>query len=96
MNQFEMIKTDFTFIFYELAKKVSKFAQERAKKSKVSDGEEVASNTNPLRNIIIGNIVERTEGALSKPIFDENVPFDDSKGFPKPKRIDQKVLYSIE
>lgn len=70
---------------------MSKFAQERAKKSKVSDSAEVASNTNPLRNIIIGNIVERTEGGQSKRIGDESVILDDSKGFPKPKRIDQKV-----
>lgn len=73
---------------------MSKFAQERAKKSKASDGEEIASNTNPLRNIIIGNIVERREGESSKQILDESAPSDDSKGFPKPKRIDQKVGYT--
>lgn len=72
---------------------MSKFAQERAKKSKVPDAEETASNTNPLRNIIIGNIVERTEGKSTKQIFDECEPIDDSKGFPKPKRIDQKVYH---
>lgn len=76
---------------------MSKFAQERAKKSKVMDSEEIAPNTNPIRNIIIGNIVERTEGeSSSKQIVDENVSFDDSKGFPKPKRIDQKVLSTVE
>lgn len=82
-----------SYFFCDSAKKVSKFAQERAKKSKVSDGENVTSNTNSLQNIIIGNIVERTEGESSKLILDESMSTDDSKGFPKPKRIDQKVFH---
>lgn len=71
---------------------MSKFAQERAKQSKVTENAEAVPNANSLHNIIIGNIVERTEGGSSNQIADENVSLDDSKGFPKPKRIDQKVL----
>ena len=77
------------------AKKMSKFAQERAKQLKVSDSEESAPKASPLQNIIIGNIVERREGKSSK-LAEEITSFDDSKGFPKPKRIDQKVLHAVE
>lgn len=75
-----------------LAKKLSKFAQERAKqaktdKEKANEGDNLSS-----RNIIIGNIVERIEGVEPIPNVVENFSFDDSEGFPKPKRIDQKVF----
>lgn len=74
-----------------LAKKLSKFALERAKQSKASDNEKPTLGTSSMRNIIIGNVVERSEGKPVEHNEVENVSFDDSEGFPKPKRIDKKV-----
>lgn len=78
--------------FVLIAKKMSKFAQERAKQLKKSDKEKPEPvDSLPPQNIIIGNIVERTESAIQTNI-EEHASFDDSKGFPKPQRIDQKVI----
>lgn len=49
-------------------------------------------NNRPSHNIIIGNIVERTEGVTQSNV-EQNAFFDDSKGFPRPERIDQKVIF---
>lgn len=79
------------------AKKLSKFAQERAKQTKALEKEK--SNTESgftASNIIIGNIVERKEGIGLDRSEVECVSFDDSVGFPKPKRIDKKVLNSFK
>lgn len=75
-----------------LAKKMSKFAQERAMRSKAPDKPKAATEDGSLRNVIIGNIVERKEGQSIQLNEVENVSFDDSEGFPKPKRIDKKVI----
>lgn len=80
-------------INFTSAKRISKFAQERAKQSKTKDKEtSSAVSSFASRNIVIGNIVERTEGIGSEQNVVENVSFDDSEGFPKPKRIDKKVI----
>lgn len=56
-------------------------------KPSTSKAENIAS-----QNIIIGNIVERKEGIELQRNVVEVVSFDDSEGFPKPKRIDKKVI----
>lgn len=71
---------------------MSKFAQERAKHSKEPKKPKTDAEDGSLRNIIIGNIVERQDGQPIQQNKVENVSFDDSNGFPKPKRIDQKVF----
>lgn len=79
-----------------LAKKLSKFAQERAKQSKTLEKEKTSTESGfTPSNIIIGNIVERKEGIAPDRSAVDNVSFDDSVGFPKPKRIDKKVLNSL-
>lgn len=73
---------------------MSKFAQERAKQSTTSEKEKT-DGTFSSGNIIIGNIVERKEGVERDRIVVENLSFDDSEGFPKPKRIDKKVFHYL-
>lgn len=75
------------------AKKLSKFAQERAKQSNKASAEKAEpESSQPASKIIIGNIVERTEGASQLNVC-EDALFDEAKGFPKPERIDQKVFF---
>lgn len=82
-------------IFLASAKRLSKFAQEREKQSKAGDKEESSvDRALPSRNIIIGGIFERIECDSPTENVIEIVPFDESSGFPKAKRIDQKVLFS--
>lgn len=77
------------------AKRLSKFAQEREKQSKAGDKEESSSDPAlPSRNIIIGDIFERIECDSPTKNVIENVPFNEPSGFPKAKRIDQKVIFS--
>lgn len=85
-----------SFLFFNLAKKLSKFAQERKKQSKTLEKEKnnTESGLTPS-NIIIGNIVERKEGIGLDRSAVESVSIDDSVGFPKPKRIDKKVRNSL-
>lgn len=76
-----------------LEKKMSKFAQERANKAKLLNKEKTSQNEDSFPKIIIGNVVERTEGTTAEQNAIANVSFDDSEGFPKPKRIDKKVFF---
>lgn len=72
---------------------MSKFAQDREKQSKAVDKEKTSTDRAlPSRNIIIGGIVERVESDSSTENVIENVSFGESSGFPRAKRIDQKVL----
>lgn len=82
-------------IFFKLrfkitAKKLSKFAQQRANASTIKEKPEKDVK---LSNIIIGNVFERTQNdsnVIETKIYDEikSRPSDD---FPKPKRVNQNV-----
>lgn len=87
-----------TFFFhFRLAKSVSKFARERAqlKASSASISNTDRGDSQPAntfsQNVIIGNIVERSESAHAVEFAEINSDFDSSGGFPRPKRIDKKV-----
>lgn len=77
-----------------IAKKVSRFAQERANKLKSLESQLKSSTPTLSSNIIIGPIVERND-------MDGIVVESTSKsaevnegGFPKPQRINQNVIFT--
>lgn len=74
---------------------MSKFAQERVNHLKSSNDsppvDKLTEKPISTQNIVIGNIVERTENVKSTKSLRNDTIADDKVGFPKPHRIDKKV-----
>lgn len=79
--------------FLYIAKKLSKFAQERAIKVTTPTVQPESTGSSSIsKNIIIGAIVERIESdAMNVDTSEEKREAKWEAGFPKPTRIDQNV-----